>query len=209
MRVTAEYVMSVVQADQLPRESLPEIALVGRSNVGKSSLINALLGRSGLARTSKTPGCTQALNYYRVTPLAKAAPPFFLVDMPGYGFAAVSAAGRAQWSALIQGYLETREVLRGVVHLIDLRHPPQPLDHDMGRWLRDLKLQRAIVGTKADKVPRAQVPGLLLQIAEKLDVDSLDTLAFSAETGLGKDKLWHWIQNTLLGRTPADDSASP
>lgn len=197
MRVTAEFVISAVRMDQLPKENLPEIALVGRSNVGKSSLINTLVGKSGLARTSNTPGRTQTLNYYRITPQDKAAKPFFLVDMPGYGFAAMNLAGRAQWGELIEEYLETREVLRGVIQLIDFRHPPQPLDHSMSEWLSEKEQHRLIVGTKADKVARAKVPELLLQIAEKLNVDSLDTLAFSAETGLGKDKLWYWVMNSV------------
>lgn len=199
MRVNAEFVISVAHLDQLPNERLPEIAMVGRSNVGKSSLINTLLGTPGLARTSNTPGRTQTLNYYRITPVEKKTPPFFLVDMPGYGFAAVNQGMRADWSDLIEQYVDTRPTLCGIVQLIDLRHPPQPLDHSMTQWLREHEHDYLIVGTKSDKVAKTKVPELMLQVAEKLNVDSLDTLAFSAQTGLGRDRLWRWVMETVQG----------
>lgn len=199
MRITAEFVTSVVHIDQLPKERLPEIALVGRSNVGKSSMINKLVGKSGLARTSNTPGRTQTLNYYRITPDANGKP-FFLVDMPGYGFAAINRSTRANWTDLIEQYANTSPTLRGIMQLIDMRHPPQPLDYAMTQWLKDHEHNYLIVGTKADKVAKTKVPELLLQVAEKLNVDSLDTLAFSAQTGFGRDQLWRWIVDTAQGR---------
>lgn len=191
IRVNAEFLTSVARLDQLPEEPLPEIALVGRSNVGKSSLINRLVGQSKLARTSNTPGRTQTLNYYRIS--SPDHNPFFMVDMPGYGFAAVNLAKRSDWGNLIESYAKTRSTLRGIIQLIDLRHPPQPLDHSMSDWLKQNNFNYLVVGTKADKVAKTKVPGLMLQIAEKLNVDSRDTMAFSSESGLGREELWRWI----------------
>ncbi|MHB0998386.1 MAG: ribosome biogenesis GTP-binding protein YihA/YsxC [Armatimonadota bacterium] len=197
MQITAAFVISAAHIDQLPDEGLPEIALAGRSNVGKSSLINTLLGKSGLARTSNTPGRTQTLNYYRVTPDEKDGKPFFLVDMPGYGFAAVSKTARAQWGDLIEEYLNTRSSLCGIIQLVDLRHPAQPLDLAMAKWLHSNDYRYLVVGTKADKVPKTKIPELMLQIAESLNVDSRDTMAFSAQTKVGRDQLWRWVLDTI------------
>jgi GTP-binding protein len=197
MPIIAEFVTSAAQSDQLPTERLPEIAFAGRSNVGKSSLINRLLGKAKLARTSNTPGRTQTLNFYRVFPDGHASKPFFLVDMPGYGFANVNAGKREAWGRLIEDYLSTRKTLRGVIHLIDLRHPPQPLDLQMSAWLQHFENHFLVVGTKADKIAKTKVPEHLLQVAEGLNVDTINTLAFSAETGLGRDQLWRWVLDTV------------
>lgn len=193
-RIKAEFVTSVAWLEQLPDADLPEVALVGRSNVGKSSLINTLLGDAKLARTSNTPGRTQTLNYYRVEP--EDAGPFFLVDMPGYGFAAINRAKRADWGNLIERYAKSRTTLRGIIQLIDLRHPPQPLDYSMIEWLISHNHNYLVVGTKADKVAKTKVAELMLQAAEKLNVDSLDTIAFSSQSGFGREKLWRWILDT-------------
>lgn len=197
VRVNAEFVTSVARWDQLPREPLQEIALVGRSNVGKSSLINTLVGKSGLAKTSNTPGRTQTLNYYRITPVDKSVKPFFFVDMPGYGFAAVNLKARSHWSDLIERYIQTHRSLSGVIQLIDLRHPPQPLDYAMSEMLHNQDHPRLIVGTKADKVPKTKISGTLLKIAESLNIDSREVIAFSSETGTGRDQLWRWIAETV------------
>lgn len=198
--IVAEFIQSAAHPDQFPRTHLPEIAMAGRSNVGKSSLINRVLGHKKLAHTSNTPGRTQTINFYQVWPEGRAGASFYLVDMPGYGHAEVSKARRAQWGQLIEDYLISREPLRGIIHLIDMRHPPQPLDLEMSSWLRHYEHHFLVVGTKADKIAKTKVPEHLLQIAERLNVDSADTLAFSAETGLGRDALWRWILNTARGK---------
>jgi GTP-binding protein len=188
--------MSVATIDQLPNDGLPEIALAGRSNVGKSSMINALLGRPGLARTSNTPGRTQTLNYYRITPRERPESPFYLVDMPGYGYAATNLANREKWGVLINEYFDTRTVLCGIVQLVDLRHEPQPLDHTMSEWLRDQEHPYLVVGNKADKLSKGKVVQSINLIAKELQIDIDDAVAFSAQTGFGKEKLWNWILET-------------
>lgn len=197
MRITAEFIISAARIDQLPNDGLPEIALVGRSNVGKSSLINTLLGKPGLARTSNTPGRTQQLNYFRITTEGLDCKPFFLVDMPGYGFAAVNKASRANWATLIDRYLTTRQTLCGIAQLIDLRHPPQPLDHTMSQWLLNQTRPYLVVATKADKVGKSKVSESLVRIAEDLEIDSHYTMLFSAQTGLGRDELWRWVSECV------------
>jgi GTP-binding protein len=117
--------------------------------------------------------------------------------MPGYGHAQVSLSRRKDWGKLIEEYLARREALCGIVHLIDMRHPPQPLDFQMSEWLRHYEHHFLIVGTKADKIAKTKVPEHLLLIAEQLNIDSQDTLAFSAQSGLGRDELWKWIIATV------------
>jgi GTP-binding protein len=162
--------------------------------VGKSSLINRLLAKSGLARTSKTPGRTQSINFYRVRlEIEGEEVMFFLVDMPGYGFSKAGAEKQRSWKGLVDSYLARRESLRGVIQLIDLRHPPQPLDHQMAEWLLHFNHHFIVVGTKADKIAKTKVPDHLKIITEDLGLDAASALAFSSETGFGRDDLWEWI----------------
>lgn len=203
MRVTAEFVISVAHLDQLPGDGLPEIALTGRSNVGKSSMINTLVGKPGLARTSHTPGRTQTLNYYRVTPDSRAGKPFYIVDMPGYGFAAVNQRSRTQWRNLVDQYLCTRPALCGVMQIIDLRHPPQPLDLTTAEWLVGTRQRYVVVATKADKVSKSKVSGLLAEAAKSLNIDSQDMIAFSSHTGFGRDQVWRWMIDAVSATHPA------
>ena len=226
MGVHAEFVLSADAPSQFPADELPEVALVGRSNVGKSSLINALVQNRKLARTSNTPGRTQTLNFYRIWPQGKprlaAAPPagagpdrftltggalqaaresgaFYLVDMPGYGFARVSEAQRRQWARLIEGYLLTRGVLRGILQVVDLRHPPSRDDITMREWIRHHRLPSLCVATKADKIGRTAWRRHLKVIARDLGVggDAEPLILFSAETGAGREDVWRWVTEQL------------
>jgi GTP-binding protein len=189
MKVTqAEFVISAAGPSQYPVDALPEIALAGRSNVGKSSLINKMIGRKNLARTSATPGKTQLLNYYRINES------LYFVDFPGYGFARVSKSLREQWGQMIEKYLLQRETLNLIILLIDLRHPPSKDDIAMYEWLKHFGLKVCIVTTKADKIPKSRWQKHIKIIKEELKADPRDSVVlFSSETGLGKDELWSHI----------------
>lgn len=185
---SAEFVRGVRSPDQLPQDRLPEIAFAGRSNVGKSSLINTLLGRKKLALTSSTPGKTRQINFFRIDGS------LYFVDLPGYGYARVSQAERRQWRRLIEGYLTGSEFLKGVVHIIDARHGPTPLDLELLSWLRSLNVPVVLVATKADKLSggalKRELQGYLDQV-RRFGVDEI--LPFSAVTGVGKKGLWQRI----------------
>lgn len=181
----AELVISGVGVEQYPTDNLPEIALAGRSNVGKSSLINRLIQRKSLVRTSSNPGKTQTLNFYLINEQ------FFIVDVPGYGYAKVSKAERLRWGSFIEEYLTVREELRVVVLLIDLRHPPTKDDIAMYEWLKYHELPVIVVGTKSDKLNRGKWAQQKKQIKETLQMDPEDKLlTFSAVKGYGYDELW-------------------
>ena len=148
--IKSEYVAGAVYPDQYPKGNFPEIALAGRSNVGKSSLINTLVNRRGLARTSSQPGKTQTINFYLVNDT------WYFVDLPGYGFARVSQSTREAWGKMIERYLKGRNVLKEVWQLIDIRHPPTALDRQMLEWLTYYHYPRLIIATKADKISKNQ-----------------------------------------------------
>ena len=195
MRITAaEFVTSAVTAAQYPADVGPEVAFVGRSNVGKSSLINTLLNRRGLAKTSATPGKTRTINFFRVNGKLG------FVDLPGYGFAQVSRAERATWGPMVEQFFQTRQELRGMVHLIDVRHPPTAEDQRTRAWLLQWQRPLLIVATKVDKIGRPQRPSHLKQITETLNMDAESPLVmFSAQTGEGREKIWEWINGVTEG----------
>ena len=172
----------------LPPPGVPEVALAGRSNVGKSSALNALVGRKALARISKTPGRTQTINFYA---LGKAG---LLVDLPGYGYARVPQALRAQWGELVGSYVRSRETLVGVVVLVDARHPLMPLDRQLIAWLGDER-RKLVLLTKADKLSRAEQNATLQNVRAELPRD--DVRLFSSASGHGveecRDLLEHWL----------------
>lgn len=249
MALYAEFVLSAASPNQFPGDELPEIALVGRSNVGKSSMLNALTGSKKLARTSNTPGRTQTLNFYRIWPegkpkfgdtaapegadrftlrgaaldAARSAGAFYFVDMPGYGFARVSESQRQSWRKLIEHYLLTRNTLRAVIEIVDLRHLPSRDDLAMWEWLRYYQKTRLCLATKADKIPRTQRPAHLKEVIRELGIESpkaLDSAAgalpdarepilmFSAEEGVGREQLWRWTLDAV-GRRTSGDAANP
>ncbi|MBI3327870.1 MAG: YihA family ribosome biogenesis GTP-binding protein [Nitrospinae bacterium] len=190
MRITsAEFIGSAVRPDQYPPAIGPEIAFVGRSNVGKSSLINTLLNRHGLAKISATPGKTRTINFFRINGTLG------FVDLPGYGFAQVSHQERATWGPMVEQLFRVREKLVGVVHILDVRHKPSADDQRTRGWLRAWNRPLLLVATKVDKIGRTHRPGHLQQITELLGMDE-DTQAvlFSARTGEGREQIWEWIR---------------
>lgn len=178
-----QFLLSAHTLRQLPPPALPDIAFAGRSNVGKSSLINRLVGRTNLVKTSGKPGKTQSLNYFLV------ADALHLVDLPGYGFARVSQQTRQGWQALIGGYIESRESLVCVVVIIDLRHELKPLDRELIDWLRFLGRPFVPVYTKADKLSVNQQRRQAAILDAGLTLTPGDRIIFSARTGQGMDEL--------------------
>ncbi len=166
-----------------PDSELPEVAFAGRSNVGKSSLLNRLVGRKSLARVSRTPGRTREINFFRVNSL------FVLADLPGYGYARISKEKKADWKPLIEGYLRRTPALAGVVQLLDIRRDPSDDDIQMLDYLAELELPTVVVLTKSDKVSRQQVDKRAGDIMESLSLSKEQTILFSAPTGLGRDEL--------------------
>jgi GTP-binding protein len=188
----AEFIISAVGPSQYPIDALPEIALAGRSNVGKSSLINRLIQRKNLARTSSQPGKTQTLNYYKINT------DLYFVDLPGYGYAKVSKTKREVWGKFIESYLLKREELKLLLLLVDLRHPPSKDDIAMYEWLKHVDVPICVVATKADKIPKSKWQKHLKIVRDALIFDPSDPLIlFSSETGLGKDELWHVITEAM------------
>jgi len=189
MKVTsAEFIKSAVDPFYYPDDSLPEVAFVGRSNVGKSSLINTLVNRKRLAKTSNTPGRTQLVNFFMINKSLS------FVDLPGYGYAKVPVSVKRGWKAMVEGYLEGRENLRLVVMILDIRREPSGNDDQLIQWLRSNNIKIVFVLTKVDKFSRGQVNISRRKIGEHLGVSYDELVSFSAKTRYGKDELWRVIE---------------
>jgi len=185
-----DFITSAVSADGFPMHRFPEIALAGRSNVGKSSLINCIAGRNGLARVSKNPGCTKTLNFYNFCSRIS------VVDLPGYGYAAVSRSERGKWAQVVDEYLEERDNLAGLAVVVDGSVPPSELDLQMIKFAVSLSLNIMVVATKLDKVNRSGRQGVLNGFKKIISADDIDLVGFSSKTGEGKNDLLSWMAVT-------------
>ena len=177
---------------KLPENTLPEFAFAGKSNVGKSSLINALMNRKAYARTSSQPGKTQTINFYHVNDCV------YFVDLPGYGYAKVSQEAKAKWGKMIEGYLKKSKMLKGVFLLVDIRHEPSGNDKTMYDWIVYNGFSPIVVATKLDKINRSQVQKHVKMVREGLGMEKDGIIIpFSAETKQGRDDIWDLIEGSL------------
>jgi GTP-binding protein len=191
---SAHFVTSAAEPAQFPPATLPEVAIAGRSNVGKSSLINALCGHTGLARTSRTPGRTRLLNWFHVVP--PKGREIHVVDLPGYGYAEVPRSMRDAWRPLIEAFLEKRTELRSVVLLIDIRRGPADEELDFAAWLAERKTPVIVVLTKADKLPKSQRKLAALAAKKQLGLIR-EPVVVSVQDGEGLEALWRAVFSHL------------
>lgn len=198
----AEFITSAVGLKGYPEGTGPEIALAGRSNVGKSSLINKFINRKNLARTGNTPGKTQMLNFYRIND------EWTFVDLPGYGYAKVSKEVKANWGKMMEEYFSRRENLRAVIQVVDIRHEPSLEDKEMHTFLRNRGIPVLVVATKADKISKGQWARHLSQIAKGLEIADWHMIVpYSAETGLGVEDLHQAVEEILAEADAESQSA--
>ena len=188
---SAKFICSAVTPEQYPPADLPEVAFAGRSNVGKSSLINKILNRKKLVRTSKTPGRTQLLNFFEINELYR------FVDLPGYGYAKVPAEVQKRWRPMVETYLTSRLNMRGMVLLLDIRREPSREDLNLWHWLQTMSIKVLTVTTKVDKLSRNKRNKQIAAIARTLGRKKEEMLEFSAMTGEGKEELWRELIKLL------------
>ena len=200
----AEYTVSAVNLTHYPEHTEPEIALAGRSNVGKSSLINKFLNRKNLARTGNTPGKTQMLNFYHIND------EWYFVDLPGYGYAKVSKEVHSQWGKMMEDYFSTRANLRAVLQVVDIRHKPSLEDQEMQFFLRNRGIPVLVVATKSDKIAKGQWPRYLKVIAQALELPDWHLiLPYSAESGTGVEELHQAIEEILTEEDLEEEDLVP
>ena len=190
--ISDDFMISAVSKEQYPHGVLPEIAFVGRSNVGKSSLINSMLNRKKLVKTSSTPGKTQMINFFEINHT------FVCADLPGYGFAKVPKAVQKKWQSLVEQYLMHRENLRTVIFIVDIRRKPTDLDLHMQEWLEQYEIDYILVATKADKLSQAEQSKQLKQIRQAFLKDGKqEMLAYSSKNQRGRKELWKLLQKRI------------
>lgn len=188
---SAEFIKSAVKPSDYPPSLLPEIAFAGRSNVGKSSLINTLVNRKRLVKTSSTPGRTQLINFFDINAT------FSFVDLPGYGYAKVPAAVQKTWGPMVETYLQSRKTLTCVVLILDIRRTPRREEFDLLAWLEHFNIARLLVLTKTDKLKKTKLANQHQDIAKALFVDKAELVLFSAKTRAGKGDVWTRLQKHL------------
>ena len=188
----AELEKIAVSKAQYPNGNLPEIVLVGRSNVGKSNFINSLVNRNNLARTSSKPGKTRTINFYKINDK------FRLVDLPGYGYAQVSRSERDKWGRIIEEYLNSRENIKEIILLVDIRHEPTELDMVMYDWIKSFNYRGLVIATKADKISKGKFQKHVKMIKDKLNVGSSNLIIpYSSTTKINKEQVWDVIKNII------------
>ncbi|RJQ63426.1 MAG: YihA family ribosome biogenesis GTP-binding protein [Desulfobacteraceae bacterium] len=191
---SAEFIKSATKPSHYPPSEFPEIAFAGRSNVGKSSLINRIVNRKSLVKTSSTPGRTQLINFFLINRS------FFFVDLPGYGYAKVPEAVRKSWGPMVETYLATRKTLKGVVLIMDIRRIPRMEERNFLDWMAKSRIAHLPVLTKVDKLSKSKQMKQLREIADTLEVAPETLQLFSAKSGMGKEPLWMELERLLEAR---------
>ncbi|MGM0453547.1 MAG: ribosome biogenesis GTP-binding protein YihA/YsxC [Thermodesulfobacteriota bacterium] len=196
---SAKFVTSAVKPAQYPEAAPAEIAFAGRSNVGKSSLINTLVGRKNLVKTSGTPGKTRLINFFLVNGR------YHFVDLPGYGYARVPAKERMQWGQMVEAYLQGRPTLKGVVLITDIRRGPEEEEFELAEFLHHIRMPFFNIFTKADKLSQNKQNAQVQRLGKKFAFDAADIICFSAKTGQGLDRIWQQIDALIEPVDPGAD----